>query len=1006
MKALIVLLGLFLCAYLFFAFYQQEQTAETSSPARVMNDSIYTGDSLKIEELYIRGWEYVNTQNYGKLISVTDSITQLGKNLLGYRQDSIILDRYLSGLFGHAQSRALMGRHEEGLQEMLAVIDTMIHYFGVYYPRLSENYVGVTILYSFIDDQENALKYLEKSFDVIQKAYPKEHPYRFNSYNNLVAFHIRTEKYHQAIIYLKLSIEARKSADKLRVPTLKATIANVLLSMNKYEESRRMWAEVLADINDEVYQTYLDGNYYKYILSRYYFGMGRFYKETGKKEKAKEYFLKCIEICPTYDYVNSSVVVSNDAYRQLAEIFKEEGNYQRFKELSEQALIAYKEVYDENNLDVTTLYNQLAVAYAALNNIDSALYYHQQSMRLLIPNFEKNEICNLPNIDDIIISTYILNALSTKVEIQNWYYKHSHDENITVCMAESYKLIAQVVDEMFLHYKSDLSKELIFSQVSQIYKNATELFIQQFQRSPNPDFLEKAFYYTEKGKSFVLLTSLRNSHAKEFAGVAKESIASEQDIKIKVAFYEKLVKEEEGKLQNQDKEKLQYWREKVLYYKHANDSLMTVIEKRYPAYYKLKFDFSLATIADVQANLDKQTALLKYFLGDSTLYLFTITKESVLPLQIPIDDAFFQNLQQMDKLLRQPKTGKAAFTQFVTTARDLYKILLEPAEKQLNDIKNLVIIPDGTLGYLPFQVLLTEEPKYGADYKSLPYLLKKYNVQYEYSATLLIENQKQKHQHKLYAGFAPTYQGGELMANRGEDSSLVAQLYPTVARDGLSPLEYNQPEVEEVARRFRGVKYLGADATEHQFKNMTNRAGILHLAMHALINDSEPLYSQLVFTSGGDSTEDGHLNAYEIYNTRLNAQLAVLSACNTGAGKLQRGEGIMSLSRAFKYAGCPNIVMSHWLADDASTKELITGFFTELKQGKGKSEALRLAQQTYLENADAAKTHPYFWANFVLIGDNEPVRIGMPVWLWGIGGIILAVVLYLWRKRRIFTQAA
>ncbi|MBK9018363.1 MAG: CHAT domain-containing protein [Saprospiraceae bacterium] len=181
---------------------------------------------------------------------------------------------------------------------------------------------------------------------------------------------------------------------------------------------------------------------------------------------------------------------------------------------------------------------------------------------------------------------------------------------------------------------------------------------------------------------------------------------------------------------------------------------------------------------------------------------------------------------------------------------------------------------------------------------------------------------------------------------RGEvDSLRFAGAFGNV-RGGIPALMFNKDEVTACAEIFDGKPLTGTTATEAGFVQKAKDYQILHLAMHALTNDSDPLYSQLVFNQNHrDTVEDNLLHAYELYNMRLNADLAVLSACNTGAGKLVRGEGIMSLSRAFKYAGCPNILMSLWSVNDASAKDIIGDFHRKLKDGKRQIGCLAKAQK-------------------------------------------------------------
>jgi len=142
------------------------------------------------------------------------------------------------------------------------------------------------------------------------------------------------------------------------------------------------------------------------------------------------------------------------------------------------------------------------------------------------------------------------------------------------------------------------------------------------------------------------------------------------------------------------------------------------------------------------------------------------------------------------------------------------------------------------------------------------------------------------------------------------------------------------------------------------------------------------------------------LNTLEISQMELSAQLAVLSACNTGSGVVFRGEGVMSLSRAFALAGCPALTANLWEVPSRETNDITAAFLTLLKSGKSKDEALRTAKLNFLDHAESERRHPFFWAGQVLIGNEEPVRQSR-VWVWVLLGLGLLVISWLgWRGRR------
>jgi CHAT domain-containing protein len=169
----------------------------------------------------------------------------------------------------------------------------------------------------------------------------------------------------------------------------------------------------------------------------------------------------------------------------------------------------------------------------------------------------------------------------------------------------------------------------------------------------------------------------------------------------------------------------------------------------------------------------------------------------------------------------------------------------------------------------------------------------------------------------------------------------------------FSPLPGASEEVENISSHIKTTAFADYLAQENTFKEQAPDFDILHLAMHTIINDSLPMFSKLVFSKPDENTtDDGFLNTYEIYNMKLSARMAVLSACETGSGKLQKGEGVMSLARGFIYAGCPAIVMTLWQVEDKSGSEIMGNFYSYLSKGKRKDVALRMAKLKHLDLSD------------------------------------------------------
>jgi CHAT domain-containing protein len=275
-------------------------------------------------------------------------------------------------------------------------------------------------------------------------------------------------------------------------------------------------------------------------------------------------------------------------------------------------------------------------------------------------------------------------------------------------------------------------------------------------------------------------------------------------------------------------------------------------------------------------------------------------------------------------------------------------------------------------------------------------------IRYEYASSLALIKKQPTRTEIDYAGFAPEYTDQEYILQRGLDSFITHPVY-SANRSSIGNLLFNGPEIKEAAGILQGEVYQGNSVNKEVFVKNSTRARILHLAMHAQTDDKHPEYSQLVFKNEQDPAVSEAMYAYEVARMKLNADLSVLSACNTGSGKYQKGEGVLSLARAFKASGCPNIVMSLWPANDASTKDIVVGFFKHLKAGMGKADALRQSKQDYLGNATEELKHPYYWAGLVLIGDNEPMKFdssqNLFILLLGISAFV-ALLVYRWVKPR------
>ncbi|HNR08177.1 MAG TPA: CHAT domain-containing protein [Saprospiraceae bacterium] len=392
-------------------------------------------------------------------------------------------------------------------------------------------------------------------------------------------------------------------------------------------------------------------------------------------------------------------------------------------------------------------------------------------------------------------------------------------------------------------------------------------------------------------------------------------------------------------------------------------------------------------LAAIQNRLKMEhSVLLDYFYGDSLIALNLVSPDTAITHILPGNEELSNSILNYLSAIKAP--GIISSDSLRALSQNLLQILIKPVWEYLN-APNLVIIPDGPLNMIPFEMLL--EGRKTAQ-----------SVRYEYSSGDLL-NENPVRPCTKYIGFAPEYSGLESIQYTHHDSLLLAGFYER-NRSSLGPLRFNREEVKESAEILKGKVFSGNQVSREVFNRASEQAGILHLALHALEDEEHPEYSQFLLNSESGANAIDPLYSFQIKNLFLKADLAILSACNTGVGKYQRGNGVQSLAKAFKQAGCNNILMSLWPVNDASTKEIVVGFIKNLKNGLGKADALAKAKQNYLAAAPEEMKHPYYWAGLVLIGDNEPMFGSGVDWPVSSGWLIIlllvvSVFFVVWRRK-------
>ncbi|WP_160114724.1 CHAT domain-containing protein [Aquimarina sp. AU474] len=512
---------------------------------------------------------------------------------------------------------------------------------------------------------------------------------------------------------------------------------------------------------------------------------------------------------------------------------------------------------------------------------------------------------------------------------------------------ENLDMIIENIQKINKEYSSDISRVNAAQKNTKYIDKSIEICYLLYEKTQERSYLEKAFRLSEFNRNRVLVAGIRDEQFKKMTGVPDSLLIKENFLKQKLS----LIKEKI--YQSSDSVNTDALMSLRLDYSSQLESLLQKFRKDHAKYYQLKYDENAISVLQLQNNyLDTDTSIIEYFFGEENIFVFEINKNSVDLKKIPI-------AKQVNKLVKVYREQLIHQQELKKTAAQLFNILL----KHVNIKNRLIIISDDVLNFLPFETL----------YNNDKYLIENHTVNYIGAAALLpplgVANSRRDTKIK-WIGFAPEYE---------ENNSLAS----------------NSNEILSISRMMKGKALLGDHASVKNFVSETQNASIIHVAAHADIHQNNMMYNKLVFSKNGIKNE---LTASEIYTLSLSSDLVVLSACNTGYGTLRKGEGVMSMARAFQYAGARSTVMSLWKVPDKETAVIMNDFYKNLKQYKPKDLALRNAKIEYLKNTkDNLLKHPYYWAGLVVSGNTEALHSN-DSYRWWIIIFVLILILISFKK--------
>ncbi|MCU0645913.1 MAG: CHAT domain-containing protein, partial [bacterium] len=431
------------------------------------------------------------------------------------------------------------------------------------------------------------------------------------------------------------------------------------------------------------------------------------------------------------------------------------GNFEEARRELNNGLSIGIKIFGEKHPFISEIYFELGENSTNQDHFEQALHYYQQAIIALVADFENQNIYSNPPLKNISEEIRLLSIFAKKAAtLEALYSQQTNNIKDLTFSLLTYDLAIQLVDKISRGYKAETSRLFLREHAHDIYCQAIDAAYDLYQLTNNEEFKHKAFLFAEKSKARVLQQALLDSKAKKFGGIPDSLLEQEYQLKNELALYdEKMFKEREQGSAG-DNIKIRFWQDRIFSLKRNYESQMEKFENEYPEYYKLKYQASVVSpwLLQEQAAEDNST-IIEYFISHHSILTFVLTKNSFDLIASSKDSLFENRIKTMLSALKN-----SDYFGYASKASLLYQLLIAPIESQISTQK-LIIIPDGLLGYLPFESLLTEDVSENQqDYRTLPYLIHKYQISYHCSASLLYEalTQRQEQQRRInFVGFAP-----------------------------------------------------------------------------------------------------------------------------------------------------------------------------------------------------------------------------------------------------------
>ena len=856
------------------------------------------------------------------------------------------------------------------IYDYLVELDSLKKYADLRLAFLDQVYEGDTVeevvqcfpvlaqYHIFHNEYETAIDYLQKA-QSWSKNHTSSRSFKLDYFTDL----------HYGDIYLKIgdyprAIDSYRRAlgDADSLPVFMANIyekfSEVYLHMGDLPEAleasrmallNRNFSSKIPDTQQRIINSLLS-------KAHIYLEWGQLDSANAELSHAQSMFDKMEQVSRTTNRYQAKFLQTQGA------VYQSLGKYNAAQKSLLDAINKYQTLYGDKHEELGSTFLLMGETALLRKNWNRALAYADQALDAIIVSFSPASLVDMSEtatINELVLSYAVLaRAFDLKAQVFRKRFLQEKDIQWLYQALEQYREADKYLSSNLSQLATESSVMVFRNSWYFLYEEVIKTCLQIWQEDQNSKGLSWAYTFAEKSKAHLLRQNQQDLVAKTKSGLDSTLWARERTLKREVAFTRaaliQATKPDQDSLNEVLSEKMERYMK-----------LVAKLKKENSQYYEYKYELPISSISEIQGTLSANQVFVQYFEGDSTLFQFVILKDNSWINKIPKDTSLEATIDNFQKLVsRKPINAEAyqtAWQQYGHLAYELYQILYQPIAQHFKGDTDLIIVADGILMKLPTGALLTQ-----AQFENPlnpPFFLHDVATSYEFSGTTRVSN----------------------FRNSSSNSLEILGVTPDFSEVELVNLDRTTEGLRKIKQRVSGKFLEDRKATKANVMKHIQEYGILYFATHAQMDTTSPLFSNLAFTPESAPMEKDRdfLYAYELYNYSLKAQLTILGACETGIGAYERSEGMISLGRAFAYAGCPSLVMSLWKAQYITTSlDILPGFVENLAKKHNKAKALQEAKIEFLKKAQEKgwreDLFPYAWATFISVGDQSPLNLAEP----------------------------